>query len=496
MKTSILIALFIIMFVIPTNIEFSTIGSIDTGHGIISIAFDDGRSSTYDYAFPILAAHDMTATYYVLTSKLGSLGFMGAADLIALQDAGNEIGSHGVAHPVFPSLTSSQIRYECSESKSILESLGLVVKNFAYPYGDGNLQTDAIASEYYRSARRAYVPPYIMETSNIGFSLTGYAGERGDNSTLDTLKSIVDSVHYSGGWAIIFFHNLTPQQTSDQFSITVSDFSGFLDYISYKKIPTVTVDEALDLFAKPTPTSTPFPTIVPISTPEPQPTSHPSPTASETPAPTSSPSLSPTPISTPFPTIFPSSTPQPTLSPTATPLPDPSPQPTSNPLPIASSTPIPTNQSTSTISPNPTSSPIFIPMPSGYPRPTISPTPYPEPITSVTPTPIEQTSPKETESPSMSSQNNLPAETSSPSFPFEFLADNPHYGTFLALIVAGIFLIPIILHKKLKLPNLSCQSACLILSYKIDCQQNQSKFTSLISFKFGCLSIAFRQSVL
>ena len=174
MQTKILISILLSALIIIGNFEYYT-SAFEVKNGVISITFDDGWHSVYDYAFPILANHSMTATYYVISSKVGTPGYMNAAELIALQSARNEIGSHSVSHPVFSSLTTAQIRYECSESKTFLESLGLVVNNFAYPFGDADSRTNSIVSEYYRSARRAYIPPYVMDTSNVGFNLTGYA---------------------------------------------------------------------------------------------------------------------------------------------------------------------------------------------------------------------------------------------------------------------------------------------------------------------------------
>ena len=93
-----------------------------------------------------------------------------------------------------------------------------------------------------------------MNISNVGFNLTGYGAERGDNATLSGLKSFVDAIYAANGWTIIFFHNLTPGVTTNQYNISIADFSGFLDYVSSRGIPTMTDDASLNLMDPSPPT--------------------------------------------------------------------------------------------------------------------------------------------------------------------------------------------------------------------------------------------------
>jgi peptidoglycan/xylan/chitin deacetylase (PgdA/CDA1 family) len=237
-------------------------------HGAISVAFDDGIQSQYDYAFPLMQARGIKATFYVVTDHISdfsnSSAYLSIAELQTLQDYGCEIASHSKTHPPFTQISGSQIREECNVSKQVLQSYGFAADNFAYPYGDRNNHTDSIVSQYYRSARSAYAPPYIMQPPISQFVLPGFAGETGDSSALPRLKSMIDEVYSTNGWAIIFFHNIIPYANNSPYTISSQDFESFLDYIVHRGMATITVDQGLDLTSpiSPPPSVTISPTSV------------------------------------------------------------------------------------------------------------------------------------------------------------------------------------------------------------------------------------------
>ncbi len=294
-------------------------------HGVISITFDDGRKTQFNYAYPLMKARGIVGTFYIITGAISDFSSdkncMSIADLKTLQNNGNEIGSHTVTHRNFLTLTLDQIRQECINSKQVLSSNGLGSTNMAYPYGGTNTTINSIVSQYYRSGRTSSVPPYLLSLPYSSFKLTCFPGETGDSNALTNLKNIVDQVASTNQWVTICFHELNPNNNYAQYSIGVQDFSSFLDYIISKGVTTLTVNSALDLALPPPPT--PEPTTIPT----PDPTVAPTPT--QTPNPTPSPTL--TPILTPSPTetqtpptiITPIFVPPPTPTQTLTPTPSP-----------------------------------------------------------------------------------------------------------------------------------------------------------------------------
>ena len=219
-----------------------------SGHGVVSIAFDDNYADQYQNAYPLMQSRGLKATYYVVTNQIREYsqdpGYMNIANLQTLQASGNEIGSHSVTHSEFIALSDADIRSECTVSKQILQSNGLSVSNFAYPDGVTNDHVDSIVSEYYRSGRTAYVEPYLMGLGGqfrlAGFSSEGYPNE------LQSLKDMVDQAYATNSWVIIFFHHIVPGDTTSPYTTSSQDFASFLDYTIGKGVEISTVNQTLN----------------------------------------------------------------------------------------------------------------------------------------------------------------------------------------------------------------------------------------------------------
>jgi peptidoglycan/xylan/chitin deacetylase (PgdA/CDA1 family) len=240
---------FIIMMSIGavTLASFCPVIKAEVPHGVISIAFDDNYDNQFQYAFPILQNYGIVGTFYVVTDHVGLPGYMTYPQLQILQSNGNEIGSHSKTHTTLTSLSELEIRQECSLSKQALESHGLTVTDFAYPNGPTNDFVDSIVSEYYRSGRTAYIEPYLMDIPTTQFRVAGFSAETADPTALSLLEDMVDQVYSTNSWAIIFFHNIIPNGTYQQYTTSTQDFESFLNYILIKGVQTLTVDQVLNL---------------------------------------------------------------------------------------------------------------------------------------------------------------------------------------------------------------------------------------------------------
>jgi len=120
----------------------------------IVITFDDGHSSVYDNAYPIMQSLGFTGTLYIVANRVnGAIGFMPSGQLIELVDEGWEIGSHGMTHT---DLTQShdRVREELLSSRLELEeTLDIPVTTFAYPFGLFDTYVGTKVGDYgYRAA--------------------------------------------------------------------------------------------------------------------------------------------------------------------------------------------------------------------------------------------------------------------------------------------------------------------------------------------------------
>jgi peptidoglycan/xylan/chitin deacetylase (PgdA/CDA1 family) len=111
---------------------------------VVSITIDDGDSSIYSVALPLLIEFGMTATVFLVTGLVGSPGFLDWEQVQECRQGGISFQSHSHTHPRFDLLTDEEIREEMRRSKAVLEdALGEQVEGFAIPGGAGNLASIA-----------------------------------------------------------------------------------------------------------------------------------------------------------------------------------------------------------------------------------------------------------------------------------------------------------------------------------------------------------------
>ena len=119
----------------------------------VVLTFDDGHTSNYDTALPILLDHRLKATFFVTAGWIGVRSTMDWRQIRALHAAGMEIGSHTLTHRPPSTLDEKELLYELSESRRILEDgLGAEVTSLSSPTGFFNFRMCQIAREAgYRS---------------------------------------------------------------------------------------------------------------------------------------------------------------------------------------------------------------------------------------------------------------------------------------------------------------------------------------------------------
>ncbi len=127
------------------------------------LTFDDGYADNLEIALPLLASLGVKVkgTIYVVTGEIGGAKptwttkgqeqidrLLTNAELLAVQQAGWEIGAHGQSHVRLSQLSEAAQRGELCGSKARLEDLlGRPVTSFAYPYGDYSALTRRLVEE-------------------------------------------------------------------------------------------------------------------------------------------------------------------------------------------------------------------------------------------------------------------------------------------------------------------------------------------------------------
>jgi len=199
---------------------------------IISIDFDDGWSSVYELALPVLASKNIPARVNIATSNVGLDGFMTWSQIKELQDVyGWEIGSHSVSHPDLTKLNSAELEYELSQSKLDLEAHGLNVTSFAVPYSSYNNMVLSKIAKYYRYARidaGENVYPYFRDLQALFFNVA-------NDTSFDAVKAEIDKAIEEGRWLILLFHIIAEENPDMDTKYRLSDFERIVNYIDAKR---------------------------------------------------------------------------------------------------------------------------------------------------------------------------------------------------------------------------------------------------------------------
>ena len=184
---------------------------------IITLSADDGDLSIYQYAYPILAEYDIPQTFFVPADYVNKSGYCSLPQLLELQAAGWEIGSHGVNHTRLTTLTFPDAMDQLSRSKSLLTQMGLNVETVAYPLGSSNQNIANYAREVYLAARSTSYTyeRYCIDPSMAALSGEDYAGKGMTLSLADT-KALIDRAIDEGKWLNLFYHKVNSNGTINE----------------------------------------------------------------------------------------------------------------------------------------------------------------------------------------------------------------------------------------------------------------------------------------
>jgi peptidoglycan/xylan/chitin deacetylase (PgdA/CDA1 family) len=124
------------------------------------ITFDDGYTSIFENALPILQAVKFKAVVFIISGYIGKentwdanlagirFKHLDSSQLRGLSREGIEIGSHGVTHRALTYLTSDQVNFELKNSREILSNLlDESISTIAYPFGIQNKTIQRLAKD-------------------------------------------------------------------------------------------------------------------------------------------------------------------------------------------------------------------------------------------------------------------------------------------------------------------------------------------------------------
>jgi len=209
--------------------------------GIVSVTLDDGLLSQYNQALPALTSNSLKATYYITKDLLGTPSYMSAAQVMALKNAGMEIGSHSVSHPHMATLNQTDLNYQSVQSKAYLDStFGVNVTNFATPFGEYNDSVINTLMQTYTSHRSTdvgFISKQTFNKRNLIVQNVEYS------TSVATVKSWIDKAKAEKLWLILVYHDT--KNGGDAWSTTPARFKSEMAYLKQSGVTVKTVKDAI-----------------------------------------------------------------------------------------------------------------------------------------------------------------------------------------------------------------------------------------------------------
>lgn len=209
----------------------------------VTIMIDDGETSTYTEARPILDDFDFDASIAIVTELIGEDGYMSIPQLHELKDDGWEIMSHGLTHTDLTTLSPIRQLRELVISKLRLMALGFEVYNFALPFGAYNDFIMGEGAKIYSSIRAyelgdnpqgAY--PYEIKVRSVI-----------NTTTEDDIEEWLEEAKNNNRWVVFAFHTIA-ENGDDAFHVTPDDFEEMMEEIKESGVQVVTYNEGLNMF--------------------------------------------------------------------------------------------------------------------------------------------------------------------------------------------------------------------------------------------------------
>ena len=179
---------------------------------VVTLCFDDGYSSVYEVAFPLLKQYHYPATVFVIPSVLGQKGYLTLNQLRILSNNGWEIGSHTWSHPNLTEISLEEVEKELKKSKEWLLDKGFKVYSFAYPYGAFNEEIIEKVKKYYKVARigEGTFNDIPLSQEEI-YTIKALDVNSPSIKDVDDIKAIIKKAKEEKKWLVLIFHRINEE---------------------------------------------------------------------------------------------------------------------------------------------------------------------------------------------------------------------------------------------------------------------------------------------
>jgi peptidoglycan/xylan/chitin deacetylase (PgdA/CDA1 family) len=221
------------------------------------ITFDDGYTSDYLLAKPIMDANNQRGVSFVIPSRVGaSSSYMSISQLKEMYNSGWDISDHTLTHTAsyLTHLSAAQLDSEVNGGYNWLVANGFSrsAMFLAYPFGYGYDNATVVnkVKENHLFARTTKTGTYQAllspSVSDPWYALRGV--EVMNTDTPESVKAKIDQTINQRGLIVIMFHHITTGTETNAYYYSTTNFKAISDYLALKSgdIDTVTFSDMVD----------------------------------------------------------------------------------------------------------------------------------------------------------------------------------------------------------------------------------------------------------
>ncbi len=178
---------------------------------LVTFTFDDASASACSTGAMLLERYKARATYYISGAGCGMAGYCGplatTEQVKALWLKGHEIGCHTYSHTDVASVGYNVLAAELERNRSFLQSIhrDMIIRNFAYPYGELSFGIKRYLEGHFDSCR-SLRPGVNVSTADLG----ALKSSELQNASIDHegVAQIVAETARRNGWLLFTSHDV------------------------------------------------------------------------------------------------------------------------------------------------------------------------------------------------------------------------------------------------------------------------------------------------
>jgi peptidoglycan/xylan/chitin deacetylase (PgdA/CDA1 family) len=195
---------------------------------------------------PILARHNVRATYYTAGSFCGrtveGTDYYDADDLSALATAGHEIACHGFGHQPTPSLSGEALAQDAARNAEFLRPFlkGGAAESYAFPYGLASPRTKKLYAHRFTNVRGVHPG---LNAGRADLALLNAMSMEKRCWDRDAITRAITRARHDRAWIVFYTHDVSDDPSP--YGSTPGMLSEVLERLAEARIEILPMREAV-----------------------------------------------------------------------------------------------------------------------------------------------------------------------------------------------------------------------------------------------------------